>query len=117
MAILLDSLEIWTWLAPSGPLRSLRPGRPRSSVACVYRRNHMAVVRYSYPVAEPVFAASRTSVGRWSIVAPGCRDLSARTGVRRIAVFDEPAAGGAEVIELEQARRERSVSPGGGQTG
>ena len=63
---------------------------------------------------EPVFAAYRTLAGRWSIVAPGCCDLSGRTGVRRIAVLDEPAAGGAEVIKLEEARRERSVSPGGG---
>jgi hypothetical protein len=27
--------------------------------------------------------------------------------VRRIAVLDEPVAGGAEVIELEEARRDR----------
>jgi len=42
--------------------------------------------------------------GRWSIVAPCCRDLSGRTGVRRITVLDEPVAGGAEVIKLEEAR-------------
>jgi hypothetical protein len=29
--------------------------------------------------------------------------------VRRIAVLDEPVAGGAEVIELEEARRDRSA--------
>jgi len=52
-------------------------------------------------------AASRTPAGRWSIVSPGCRELSGRTGVRQIAVLDEPAAGGAEVIELERARRDR----------
>jgi len=52
---------------------------------------------------EPVFAAYHTPAGRWSIVAPCCRDLSGRTGVCRIAVFDEPAAtGGAEVIWLKE---------------
>ena len=56
---------------------------------------------------ELVFAAYRTPAGRWSIVAPCCRDLSGRIGVRRIVVLDEPAAGGAEVIELEGVRRER----------
>jgi hypothetical protein len=46
--------------------------------------------------------------GRWSIVAP-CRrdDLSGRTGAYRIAVLDEPAAGGSKVIKLEEARRDR----------
>ena len=42
--------------------------------------------------------------------------MSGRTGVRRIAVLDEPAAGEAEVIKLAEARWERS-DPGGGQTG
>jgi len=57
-------------------------------------------------VAEPVFAVSRTPAGRWSIVAPCCRDLSGRIGVRRIAVLDEPAAGGsgAKVIKLQVAK-------------
>jgi len=73
----------------------------------------MAVVQCSYPVGEPVFAASRTPAGRWSIVAPCCRDLSGRTGVRRIAVLDEPAAGGAKVIRLEEARQDRSAGPEG----
>jgi len=36
-----------------------------------------------------VFAACRTTDGRWSIVAPCCRDLSGRVGVHRIAVLDE----------------------------
>jgi hypothetical protein len=52
----------------------------------------MQVVWCSYAVDEPVFAACRTSAGRWSIIAPCCRDLSGRMGVRRIAVLDEPAA-------------------------
>jgi hypothetical protein len=65
----------------------------------------MPVVQCSYPVDEPVFAAYRTPAGRWSIVAPGCRDLSGRTGVRPIVVLDEPAAGGAEVIKLQERRR------------
>jgi hypothetical protein len=52
-----------------------------------------------------VFAASRSPAGYWSILAPCCRDLSGRTGLRRIAVLDEPAAGGAEVIKLEERRR------------
>ena len=59
----------------------------------------------SFPTAdEPVFAAWRTPAGRWSIVASCCRDLSGRTGVRRIAVLDEPAAtaGGAKVIKLKE---------------
>jgi len=51
-------------------------------------------------VGEPVFAVHRTPAGRWSIVAPCCRDLSGRIGVRRIAVLDEPAAGGAKVIKV-----------------
>ena len=52
---------------------------------------------------EPVLAAYRTPAGRGSIVAPCCRDLSGRTGVRRIAVLDEPAAtGGAEIIQLKE---------------
>jgi hypothetical protein len=67
----------------------------------------MPVVRCPHAVDVPVFAASRTPAGRWSIVSPCCRDLSGRTGLQRIAVLDEPAAGGAEVIELERARRER----------
>lgn len=57
-----------------------------------------------HPVDEPVFAVCRTPAGRWSIVAPGCRDLSGRTGVHRIAVLDEPAAGGAKVIRLQDTR-------------
>jgi hypothetical protein len=64
----------------------------------------MPVVSFC-PVEEPVFAASRTPAGQWWIVAPCCRDLSGRTGVHRIAVLDEPAAGGAEVIKLEERRR------------
>ena len=58
-----------------------------------------------YPVNEPVFAVYRTPAGRWSIVAPTCRDLIGRTGVRGIAVLDEPAAGGAEVIRLKERDR------------
>jgi hypothetical protein len=58
-------------------------------------------------VDEPVFAAYRMPAGRWSIVAPGCRELSGRIGLCRAVVLDEPAAGGAEVIELERARRDR----------
>jgi len=55
-----------------------------------------------HTVDEPVFAACRTPAGRWSIVAPCCRDLSGRIGVRGIAVLDEPvAAGGAKVIKLQ----------------
>jgi hypothetical protein len=55
----------------------------------------------SYAVYEPVFAACRTPAGRWLIIAPGCRDLSGRTGVRRIAVLDEPAAGETKVIRSD----------------
>jgi hypothetical protein len=51
-------------------------------------------------VDEPVFPVCRTPAGCWSIVAPGCRDLSGRTGVRRIAVLEEPAAGGIKIIKL-----------------
>jgi hypothetical protein len=53
--------------------------------------------------------------GRWSVVAPCCRDLSGRTGVRRIAVLAEPAAGGSEVIKLEAARRDRLAGLKGAQ--
>src|SRR5262249_28264374 len=56
----------------------------------------------SYPVGESVVAAYCTLAGCWSIVAPCCRDLSGRIGVRRIAVLDEPAAGGAKVIKLKE---------------
>jgi len=63
------------------------------------------------PAGEPVLAAYRTSAGRWSIIAPCARDLSGRTGVRRIAVLDEPAAGGAKVIKLEEARQDRLAGP------
>jgi hypothetical protein len=78
----------------------------------------MQVVWCSYAVDEPVFAACRTSAGRWSIVAPCCRDLSGRMGVRRIAVLDEPAAAGGpwlkpaagglwlKVIKLKAAKAE-----------
>ena len=62
---------------------------------------------------ELVFAAYRTPAGRWSIVAPCCRDLSGRTGVRQIAVLEEPAAGGAKVIRLEEARQDRLAGPAG----
>jgi len=62
----------------------------------------MAPHSCSYPVDEPVVAAYRTPAGRWSIIAPCCRDLSGRIGVRRIAVLDEPAAGGAKVIKLKE---------------
>jgi hypothetical protein len=48
-----------------------------------------------------VFAACRTA-GRWSIIASGCRDLSGRTGVHRIAVLDEPAADGTKVTKLKE---------------
>ena len=65
----------------------------------------MLVVWCSPAVDEPVFAASRTPAGRWSILASACRDLSGRTGVRRIAALDEPAADGAEVIKLQERRR------------
>ena len=62
----------------------------RSPVARVYRRSDIQVVWCSTPA------------GRWSIVAPCCRDLSGRIGVRRIAVLDEPAAGGAKIIKLKE---------------
>jgi len=52
-------------------------------------------------------------VGRWSIVAPCCRDLNGRIGAYRIAVLDEPAAGGSKVIKLEEARRDRSAGHAG----
>ena len=54
-------------------------------------------------VDEPVFALSRAPGGCWSILAPCCRDLSGRIGVRRIAVLDEPVAGGSrlKVIKLK----------------
>jgi len=42
-----------------------------------------------------------------------CRDLSGRTGVHRIAVLDEPGAGGAKVIKLrERAGIDRRVWAG-----
>src|SRR5262249_57295840 len=86
--------------------------RPRwSPIARVYRRDDIGVVQRFSPVGEPVLAVYRTPAGRWAIVAPCCRDLSGRTGVRRIAVLDEPAAGEAEVIELERARRDRLAGP------
>ena len=56
------------------------------------RRSAAAVASSSSGRPLRVFAACRTPAGRWSIVAPCCRDLSGRMGVRRIAVFDEPAA-------------------------
>jgi len=74
----------------------------RSPVARVYRRNDIQVVWCSHTVDEPVFAVWRTPAGRWSIVAPCCRDLNGWIGVRRIAVLDEPAAGGAKVIKLRE---------------
>ena len=74
----------------------------RSPVACVYWRNDIQVVWCFHTVDEPVFAACRTPAGRWSIVAPCCRDLSGRIGVCRIAVLDEPAAGGAKIIKLKE---------------
>jgi hypothetical protein len=81
----------------AGPLPLPYPRRSsklfRSPVACVYQRNNIRVV-WSYLIDEPVFALSRAPGGRWLILAPCCRDLSGRTGVRRIAVFDEPVAGG-----------------------
>ena len=73
----------------ASPVKLFRP-----PVARVYRRSNIPVVRRSYPVDEPVFAACCTPAGRWSIVASCCRDLSGRIGVRRIAVLDEPASGG-----------------------
>ena len=57
----------------------------------------------SYPVDEPALAVHRTPTGRWSVVAPCCRDLSGRTAVHRIAVLDEPTTiGGAKVIRLKE---------------
>jgi len=57
-------------------------------------------------------AAYRTPAGCWSIVAPCCRDLSDRIGVRRIAVLDEPvAAGGAKVIKLQERAGPRGGQP------
>jgi hypothetical protein len=53
--------------------------------------------------------------GRWSVVAPACRDLSGRTGVRGIAVLVEPAAGRAEIIKLAEARRDRLAGLKGAQ--
>jgi hypothetical protein len=49
-------------------------------------------------------SACRTPAGRWSVVAPCCRDLGGRTGVHRIAALDEPAAaaGGSKVIKLKE---------------
>src|SRR5262249_31377414 len=78
-----------------------------SLVVCVCRRSYLWVVQCSYTVDEPLFAAHRTPAGRWSIIASCCRDLSGRIGVCRIAVLDEPAAGGSKVIKLEEARRDR----------
>jgi hypothetical protein len=66
-----------------------------------------------YVVNEPVLAVSRTPAGRWSIAAPCCRDLSGRTGVRRIAAFNEPTPGRAEVIKLEAARQDRLAGSAG----
>jgi hypothetical protein len=59
-------------------------------------------VRCSPAVDAPVFAAYCTPAGRWSIIAPCCQDLSGRTGVRRIAVLEEPALGEVEVIRLKE---------------
>jgi hypothetical protein len=73
------------------------------------QRASAAVFSPAQVLDAPVFAASRTPAGRWSILAPGCRDLSGRTGLCRIAALDEPAAGGAKVIKLEGARRDRSA--------
>jgi len=68
-------------------------------------RSNIQVVYY--PADELVFTAYRTPAGRWSIVAPCCRDLSGRTGVRKIAVLDEPTTtGGAEVIRLKARDRQ-----------
>jgi hypothetical protein len=64
-------------------------------------------VQCSSTVDAPIYAAYRMPAGRWSLVAPACRDLSGRTGVRRIAVLDEPAVGGLKVIKLEEVRRDR----------
>ena len=69
------------------------------------QRASAAVFTPTQVLDAPVFAASRTPAGQWSIVAPCCRDLSGRTGVRRIAALDEPAADGAEVIKLQERRR------------
>jgi len=79
-----------------------RPFRAQSLVACDCLRSNIGVVWCSPAVDEPVFAAYRTPAGRWSVVAPACRDLSGRTGVHRIAALDEPAASGAEVIRLRE---------------
>jgi len=84
----------------AGPLPLPNPRRSElfwSPVACVYQRNDIWVVWCSYPVDEPVFALSRAPGGCWSILAPCCRELSGRFGVRRIAVLDEPAAGGSRL--------------------
>src|SRR5262249_6764604 len=74
----------------------------RSPVACVYWRNDVLVRWCLHSVDAPVLAACRTLAGRWSVVAPCCRDLSGRIGVCRIAVLDEPAAGGSKVIKLKE---------------
>ena len=68
----------------------------RLSVRCA----RLPLLTPAAPLGDPVLAAYRTPAGRWSIVAPACRDLSGRMGVRRIAVLDEPTPGGAEVIKL-----------------
>jgi hypothetical protein len=77
-------------------------------VARVYRRNDVQFVWCFSAVDEPVFAARPTSAGRWSILAPGCRDRSGQTGVRRIAVLDEPAASG-EIVSGVTGRSERRL--------
>src|SRR5262249_1017581 len=90
------------------------PLQPRRSlIACDCPCSDIQVVCCSYPVGEPVFAAYRTSAGQWSIVASCCRDLSGRTGVRRIAARDEPAAaaGGAKVIKLQERAGLRGGQP------
>ena len=69
------------------------------SPAPIRRSSSPTLVRL---VDEPVFAVNRTPAGRWSILAPACRDLSGRIGVHRIATLEEPAAGGAKVIKLRE---------------
>src|SRR5262249_10033110 len=80
-----------------------------SPIACDCTCSHIQVVWCLYPVGDPVFAVHRTPTGRWVIVAPVCRDLSGRTGVRRIAAFDEPAAGEPRRAFLRGARAVGSI--------
>jgi hypothetical protein len=68
-------------------LRSPRPVCGRASIGCHPICNAMT---YSAAAAivEPVFAAVYGGGGRWAVFAPGVRDLSGRTGVHCVKVFD-----------------------------